>query len=47
EAVILGEQRGETISIHDLAKLGGTVSYDVLTQLRLRLPRTYLSRVVE
>ncbi len=47
EAVILGEQEGETISIHDLAKLGGTVSYDVMTKLRIRLPRVYLDGVVE
>lgn len=43
EAVILGGQNGETISIHDLAKLGGTVSYDVMTKLSMRLPRKYLA----
>lgn len=47
EVVILGEQGGETISIHDLAKLGGTVSYDVMTKLSIRLPRRYLAGVVE
>ncbi len=47
EVVILGEQAGEVISIHDLAKLGGTVSYDVMTKLSIRLPRTYLARLLE
>ena len=40
EVVVLGEQNGEVISIHELAKWGGTVSYDVMTKLSLRLPRT-------
>jgi len=47
EAVLLGEQHGETISIHDLAKLGGTVSYDMMTKLSMRLPRNYISGELE
>lgn len=47
EVVILGEQSGEVISIHDLAKWGGTVSYDVMTKLSIRLPRVYREGVME
>jgi alanine racemase len=36
EAVLLGRQGGEEITAHDLAKLKGSVSYDVLTGWRLR-----------
>jgi alanine racemase len=47
EVVVLGEQNNESISIHELAKWGGTVSYEVMTKLSLRLPRRYLNGVVE
>jgi alanine racemase len=39
EAVIMGRQGGEEITVHDLAKLKNSVSYDVLTSWRLRLRR--------
>jgi alanine racemase len=39
EAVIMGKQGGEEITVHDLAKLKNSVSYDVLTNWRLRLRR--------
>jgi alanine racemase len=39
EAVIMGRQGGEEISVHDMARLKNTVSYDVLTSWRLRLRR--------
>ena len=39
EAVIMGRQGGEEISVHDMARLKNTVSYDVLTGWRLRLRR--------
>ena len=39
EAVIMGRQGGEEISVHDMARLKNTVSYDVLTNWRLRLRR--------
>lgn len=39
EAVIMGCQGNETITVHDLAKLKNSVSYDVLTGWRLRLRR--------
>jgi alanine racemase len=39
EAVIMGRQGNEEISVHDMAKLKNSVSYDVLTGWRLRLRR--------
>ena len=39
EAVIMGWQGDEEISVHDMAKLKNSVSYDVLTSWRLRLKR--------
>ncbi len=39
EAVIMGKQGGEEITVHDLAKLKNSVSYEVLTSWRLRLRR--------
>ena len=39
EAVLMGCQGGEEITVHDLAKLKNSVSYDVFTNWRLRLRR--------
>jgi alanine racemase len=39
EAVIMGRQGDEEITVHDVAKLKGSVSYEVLTSWRLRLRR--------
>jgi len=39
EAVIMGRQGREEITVHDLAKLKNSVSYDVLTGWQLRLRR--------
>jgi alanine racemase len=39
EAVLMGSQAGEEITVHDIAKLKNSVSYDVLTNWRLRLRR--------
>lgn len=39
EAVIMGRQGEEEITVHDVAKLKNSVSYDVLTSWRLRLRR--------
>ncbi len=39
EAVLMGRQGGEEITVHDLAKLKNSVSYDVLTNWRVRLRR--------
>jgi len=39
EAVLMGRQGGEEISARDIAKLKNSVTYDVLTNWRLRLRR--------
>jgi alanine racemase len=39
EAVVMGRQGSEVITVHDIAKLKNSVSYDVLTNWRLRLRR--------
>jgi alanine racemase len=39
EAVIMGRQGDDEITVHDIAKLKNSVSYDVLTNWRLRLRR--------
>lgn len=44
EVVVLGRQGGEQITVHELAKLKGTVSYEVLTAWSARLPRVYLKQ---
>jgi alanine racemase len=42
EAVIIGKQGDEEISVHDLAAWGGTVSYDIMTRWNVRMPRVYI-----
>jgi alanine racemase len=42
EAVLMGRQGNEEISVHEVARLKNSVSYDVLTGWRGRLPRIYL-----
>jgi alanine racemase len=39
EAVLMGKQGNDEITVHDIAKLKNSVSYDVLTNWRLRLRR--------
>ncbi len=39
EAVLMGRQGNEQITVHDIAKLKNSVAYDVLTNWRLRLRR--------
>ncbi len=41
EAVLLGVQKGETITADDVAQWGGTISYEILCALGSRLPRIY------
>lgn len=43
EAVIMGRQGNEEISVDDIAKLKGSVSYEVLTNWRLRLRRKFVN----
>ena len=42
EAVLMGRQGEDEISVHEIAALKKSVSYDVLTGWRTRLPRIYL-----
>jgi alanine racemase len=42
EAVLMGRQGDEEISVHEVARLKSSVSYDVLVSWRGRLPRIYL-----
>lgn len=41
EVVLMGKQGGEEISVHEIAQLKGSVSYDILTGWSWRLPRRY------
>jgi alanine racemase len=47
EAVIMGRQGGEEISVHEMARLKNTVSYDVLTAWRLRLRRKVVNAHIQ
>jgi len=47
EAVIMGCQGGGEITVHDIARLKNTVSYDVLTNWRLRLRRKTVNGQVQ
>jgi alanine racemase len=42
EAVLMGRQGDEEITVHEVARLKNSVSYDILTGWRSRLPRVYL-----
>jgi len=43
EAVIMGVQKGESISVDEIAHWAGTISYEILCSLGNRLPRVYHS----
>jgi len=43
EVVLMGRQDAEEVSVHEISKLGNSVSYDVLAGWRARLPRVYRS----
>ena len=43
EAVLMGKQGAEEISVRDIAKLKNSVTYDVLTNWRLRLRRVHVA----
>jgi alanine racemase len=43
EAVLMGRQGNEEISVHDIAQIKNSASYDVLCSWRERLPRVYLN----
>jgi alanine racemase len=40
-AVLVGEQGGETVQVHDLAELCGTVVQEIVARFSSRLPRVY------
>lgn len=42
EVVLIGAQEGERIVVEELAARMGTIPYEVLTNLNLRIPRRYL-----
>jgi alanine racemase len=42
EVTLIGEDGGERISVDEVARLSGTISYEVLTRLSPRLPRVWL-----
>lgn len=42
EAVLVGEQEGERITVEDLARLANTIPYEILTGLNARIPRKYV-----
>ncbi|MDB6112889.1 MAG: Alanine racemase, partial [Pedosphaera sp.] len=43
EVVLMGRQGGEEISVHEVAQWKNSVSYDVFTGWRARLPRVYVN----
>ena len=43
EAVVMGRQGEDEISVHEVAKLKNSVSYDVLTSWRARLPKIHVN----
>ncbi len=42
EAILMGSQKGTTITVDDLAHWADTISYEILCSLGSRLPRKYL-----
>lgn len=43
EAVLLGSQNNEQITVEEMAEWAGTISYEILTNINTRVPRKYLS----
>lgn len=43
EVVLMGKQGDAEIDVHEIAKLKGSVSYDILLGWRSRMPRVYLN----
>ncbi|UCH85031.1 MAG: alanine racemase [Candidatus Latescibacterota bacterium] len=42
EVVLMGEARGETVSVDELARWAGSISYEILCGISKRVPRIYL-----
>lgn len=41
EVVVFGQQKNEIIKVEEVAKLAGTISYEILTGVSARVPRLY------
>jgi alanine racemase len=41
DVVLIGTQAGATLTADDLAEACGTISYEILTGIRRRVPRRY------
>ncbi|MFZ1729057.1 MAG: alanine racemase [Bacteroidota bacterium] len=46
EAVLIGEQGNERISVEELAEYSDTIPYEILTMLNTRVPRKYIGAAV-
>jgi alanine racemase len=42
EVVVVGHQKEDEISVHDLASWDGTVSYEIMTRFSAKIPRIYI-----
>ena len=42
EVMLLGEQEGVRVTVEELAAWGGTIPYEILTNINTRVPRTYV-----
>ena len=42
EVTVFGKSKGECLTINDLAKIAGTINYEILCILSKRIPRIYL-----
>jgi alanine racemase len=42
EVIIMGDTHGEKISVDDIARWAGTISYEILCGISKRVPRTYI-----
>ncbi len=42
EVTLMGETRGDGISVDDIARWAGAISYEILCGISKRVPRTYL-----
>jgi alanine racemase len=45
EAVLIGAQGGDRIRAEDWAELLGTINYEIVTGLAVRLPRLYRATI--
>jgi len=43
EVILIGEMRGNSITVEALASWAGTIPYEILTNINTRVPRLYKS----